>query len=750
MALADDELTFGKSHSQNGEWMDITIRKVNTLLSMDEDSDWRNYLKDELISLKKSKLDVVTFKIQNNKLTKLNHALQQQLKEENRINEKWLTSSKKVSQCISEQIPHQKKKVLGENHVPEVIVPNEHDVPLTDNIKDPPALINTKGTRKQNVQDDQLITQPTDIPTGNNTEVSGPISKPLFPDNTQPHIPNQASTNSHLAPHDRWSRDQHIKLVNIIGNPSEGMLTRSMAIKLTTSSASECLFANFLSEIELRKVSKDGRHQNIPCFATYKNFKVYKMDVKSAFVNGKLKEEVYVKQPPGFESSEFPDYVCMLDKALYGLKQAPRACSSVKTPMVPPNNLGPDLARKPVNETLYRGMIGSLMYLKGTPTLVLYYLKCSAFDLKGYSNSDYDGHNMDRKSTSAEAEYVAVVGCCASILWMKSQLSDYDIHYKMVPIFCDNTNSIAISTIEFWSNIVAFDPFPSTDEPKKCPLKEFLNNFSVSNGKRPFTLDFQTFCSSTGLEYNYGKYVEHLTPEDLSKVTKIELATHMIVVNNQRDLVSPPPLAAKPKNGKSQTVTSTSPQSQGLEALGALSKKSKRPKSKSHQLRPSTGLPSTLDESTHKSKHLLERTDTHPQDSKGNKQPLDMDITFTTPDEGTAKTTPRPEGSLEDKDSGGNKPPADMEPLHPTIFDLSWTGAKYQEDHTQSSRLRYHSLTRNEGEPSYEGDLDTQPIMLSYANVRAILLSKDEAQESEEDILGADDEMDDTPQSNET
>ncbi|GJV50127.1 ribonuclease H-like domain-containing protein [Tanacetum coccineum] len=41
----------------------------------------------------------------------------------------------------------------------------------------------------------------------------------------------------------------------------------------------------------------------------------------------KLKEEVYVKQPPGFESSEFPDYVCKLDKALYGLKQAPRACN---------------------------------------------------------------------------------------------------------------------------------------------------------------------------------------------------------------------------------------------------------------------------------------------------------------------------------------------------------------------------------------------------------------------------------------
>ncbi|GKA94203.1 hypothetical protein Tco_0816189 [Tanacetum coccineum] len=144
MALADDELTVGKSHARNGEWVDITIRKVNTLLSMDEDADWQNYLKyinidlkfveeqrlnllskynkmvfelnkcrDELLILKQAKLDAVTFQIQNTELTKLNHALQEQLKEEKKINEKWLTSSKKVSQCISEQIPHQKKKVLG-------------------------------------------------------------------------------------------------------------------------------------------------------------------------------------------------------------------------------------------------------------------------------------------------------------------------------------------------------------------------------------------------------------------------------------------------------------------------------------------------------------------------------------------------------------------------------------------------------------------------------------------------------------
>ncbi|GJV64234.1 putative reverse transcriptase domain-containing protein [Tanacetum coccineum] len=72
------------------------------------------------------------------------------------------------------------------------------------------------------------------------------------------------------------------------------------------------------------------------------------------------------------------------------------------------------------------------LYLKGTPSLGLWYLKCLGFNLKGYSDSDYAGYNMDMKNTSYEAEYVASVGCCANILWMKSQLSDYDIVYEKI------------------------------------------------------------------------------------------------------------------------------------------------------------------------------------------------------------------------------------------------------------------------------------------------------------------------------
>ncbi|GJT57455.1 putative ribonuclease H-like domain-containing protein [Tanacetum coccineum] len=60
-------------------------------------------------------------------------------------------------------------------------------------------------------------------------------------------------------------------------------------------------------------------------YASFKDFVVYQMDVKSAFLYGKIEEEVYVCQPPGFEDSDFPDRVYKVEKALYGLHQAPRA-----------------------------------------------------------------------------------------------------------------------------------------------------------------------------------------------------------------------------------------------------------------------------------------------------------------------------------------------------------------------------------------------------------------------------------------
>nr|GFD11580.1 copia protein [Tanacetum cinerariifolium] len=104
-------------------------------------------------------------------------------------------------------------------------------------------------------------------------------------------------------------------------------------------------------------------------YVAHKDFTVYQMDVKITFLNGILKEEVYVGQPPGFVSKQYPDHVYALDKALYGLKQEPRAwydvlsqflIERVPTPRVEQAKLKLDSVGKPVDHTDYRSMIRSL------------------------------------------------------------------------------------------------------------------------------------------------------------------------------------------------------------------------------------------------------------------------------------------------------------------------------------------------------------------------------------------------------
>ncbi|GJW11191.1 putative reverse transcriptase, RNA-dependent DNA polymerase, partial [Tanacetum coccineum] len=257
-------------------------------------------------------------------------------------------------------------------------------------------------------------------------------------------------------------------------------------------------------------------------YASFKDFVVYQMDVKSAFLYGKIEEEVYVCQPLGFEDPEFPDRVYKVEKALYGLHQAPRACqdkyvdeilkkfgfSTVKTASTPMETSKPlmkDENAEDVNVHLYRSMIGSLMYLtssrpdimfvvcacarfqvtpkvshlhavkrifrylKGQPKLGLWYPKDSPFDLEAYTDSDYAGASLDRKSTTGgcqflrsrliswqckkqtvvansttEAEYVAASNCCGQVLWIQNQLLDYGYNFMNTKIFIDNESTICI------------------------------------------------------------------------------------------------------------------------------------------------------------------------------------------------------------------------------------------------------------------------------------------------------------------
>ncbi|GKA54137.1 hypothetical protein Tco_0753086 [Tanacetum coccineum] len=262
--------------------------------------------------------------------------------------------------------------------------------------------------------------------------------------------------------------------------------------------------------------------------------------------------------------------------------------------------------------------------------------------------------------------------------------------------------------MDFWCTVIAYQPNPPTDDSEARPLKEYLFKFLVMNDKKPLTLDFKTFTEYTGLDYAKCKYVSHPSTrevkvelakivlggnnsstekvnsiqqlfayclltgtkdesfgssltilsnsyfsKDLSKVTPIELAAFMVAVNNNEKSVSPLPFTIKKKKGKSRTVTSTLPQSQGPEASGPLPQNRKKTKSKKPLTEtkvtpltgPTEGLPSTsLDEGIRKS------------------QPLP---------EGTVKTTLLPEGPRGDKDSKGFIRPADMEPLTNLVVDPS-------------------------------------------------------------------------------
>ncbi|GJT08281.1 retrovirus-related pol polyprotein from transposon TNT 1-94 [Tanacetum coccineum] len=174
-------------------------------------------------------------------------------------------------------------------------------------------------------------------------------------------------------------------------------------------------------------------------YAAYMNMIVYQMDVKTEFLNCILREEVYVSQLDGFMDQDNPNHVYKLKKALYGLKQALCACDPVDTPMVEKSKLDEDPQGKAIDPTYYRGMVGTFMYLTASrPDLT--FVVCMCARLVSWSSK----RQKSAAISSTEAEYIALSGCRAQVLWMRSQLTNYGLGFNKIPMYCDNKSAIAL------------------------------------------------------------------------------------------------------------------------------------------------------------------------------------------------------------------------------------------------------------------------------------------------------------------
>nr|GFA46033.1 retrovirus-related Pol polyprotein from transposon TNT 1-94 [Tanacetum cinerariifolium] len=173
-------------------------------------------------------------------------------------------------------------------------------------------------------------------------------------------------------------------------------------------------------------------------YATHKNITIFQMDVKTAFLNGPLKEEVYVSQPEGFFDSDFPNHVYRLKKALYGLKQAPLAWYEKLSSFLIELRFTKDFSKRFANlmkNNFEKSMMGELQFFLGLQ------VHQSPRDV------DHARCKDDCKSTSGGLQFLG--GKFVSWSSKKQDCTAMSTveaeYYDRIPMYCDSKSAIAIS-----------------------------------------------------------------------------------------------------------------------------------------------------------------------------------------------------------------------------------------------------------------------------------------------------------------
>nr|GEW93232.1 copia protein [Tanacetum cinerariifolium] len=279
----------------------------------------------------------------------------------------------------------------------------------------------------------------------------------------------------------QWTKDY--PLTQVRGNPSKQVQTRPQLeidlemymFALTVSIVEPKTIKEAMADSAWIEAMREELHQ----------FDKLHMDVKTKFLNGLLKEEVYVAQPNGFIDLDHPEKVYLLRKSLYGLKQALRAWydelskfliskdftkglqihqsprgifinqtkyaleiltkhgmekgQSIGTPMATKPKLDSDLSGKIIDQTDYRNAdhAGCIDICKSTSEGIQFL----GDKLVSWMSKKQDCTAM----SSAEAGYVALSVSCAQLMWMRTQLKDYGFNFNKLPLYCDSQSAISIS-----------------------------------------------------------------------------------------------------------------------------------------------------------------------------------------------------------------------------------------------------------------------------------------------------------------